>query len=138
MPKSTAERLLDWRVLVPLLGFILAGGAVAVDMHEARQKAGLATTLTGGDPSGAPSLMTRYGCAGCHTIEGIPGADGQVGPPLKQLIERVYIGGAAPNNAGNLVGWLLDPPRFAPHTAMPPPGLSEPEARDIAAYLYAH
>jgi cytochrome c2 len=138
MPKSTTERLLDWRVLVPLLGVILVGGAVAVEMHEAREKAALATTLTGGDPSRAPALMTRYGCAGCHAIDGIPGADGQVGPPLKQLIERVYIGGAAPNNAGNLVGWLLDPPRFAPHTAMPPPGLSETEARDIAAYLYAH
>jgi len=111
---------------------------VAVERHEARQKTELAMTLTGGDPSRAPSLMTRYGCAGCHTIEGIPGADGQVGPPLKQLIERVYIGGAAPNNAGNLIDWLLDPPRFAPHAAMPPPGLSETEARDIAAYLYAH
>jgi cytochrome c2 len=132
------ERLLDWRLLVPLIGVILAGGAVSVERHQARQKAALATMLTGGDPSRAPSLMTRYGCAGCHAIGGVPGADGQVGPPLRGLIERVYIGGGAPNNAGNLVGWLLDPPRFAPHTAMPPPGLSETEARDIAAYLYAH
>ena len=123
MRKSTTERLLDWRLLVPLLGVILAGGAVAVELHKARQKAALATTLTGGDPSRAPSLMMRYGCAGRHTIEGILGADGQVGPPLKKLIERVYIGGAAPNNAGNPVGWLIDPPRFAPHTAMPPLGL---------------
>jgi cytochrome c1 len=138
MPKSTIERLLDRRLLVPLLGIILAGGAVEVEMHEARQKAMSATILTGGDPSRAPPLMTRYGCAGCHTIDGIPGADGRVGPPLNELIERVYIGGAVPNNAGNLVGWLLDPPRFAPHAAMPPPGLSESEARDIAAYLYAH
>ena len=132
------ERLLDWRLLAPLLGFVLVGSAVEVEWHEARQKAALATTLTGGDPSRAPSLMRRYGCAGCHTIPGIRGADGQVGPPLKGLIERVYIGGAAPNTAGNLIGWLLDPPRFAPHAAMPPPGLSETEARDIAAYLYAH
>lgn len=138
MPKYTTERLLDWRLLVALLGVILAGGAVAVEVHKARQTAALATTLTGGDPSHAPSLMRRYGCVGCHTIEGIPGADGQVGPPLKKLIERVYIGGAAPNNARNLIDWLRDPPRFAPHTAMPPPGLNETEARDVAAYLYAH
>ena len=94
--------------------------------------------LTGGDPSRAPWLMTHYGCAGCHTIGGIPGADGKVGPPLKGLIERVYIGGTAPNNAENLVRWLVEPQRFAPHAAMPPPGLDEGEARDIAAYLYAH
>src|SRR3954469_11327669 len=94
--------------------------------------------LTGGDPSRAPWLMTRYGCAGCHTIGGVPDADGQVGPPLKGLIERVYIGGTAPNNAENLVRWLVEPQHFAPHAAMPPPGLDEGEARDIAAYLYAH
>jgi hypothetical protein len=33
---------------------------------------------------------------------------------------------------------MLEPQRFAPHAAMPPPGLGEGEVRDIAAYLYAH
>ncbi len=132
-----AERLLDWRVLVPLGAVILAGGAVGVHWYESRQKAELAATLTGGDASRAPWLMTRYGCAGCHTIKGVPGADGKVGPPLNELIERVYIGGTAPNNAENLVRWMLEPQRFAPHVAMPPPGLTEGEARDIAAYLYS-
>jgi hypothetical protein len=77
-----AERLLDWRVLLPLGVIILAGGAAGVHWYEAHQKAGLAATLTGGDPSRAPWLMTRYGCAGCHTIDGVPGAEGKVGPPL--------------------------------------------------------
>jgi cytochrome c1 len=132
------SRLFDWRLLLPLLAIAAVLGGFGLERYQSHQKAALATTLTGGDPSRAPSLMTRYGCAGCHMIKGIPGADGRVGPPLKELIERVYIGGATPNNARNLVSWLLDPPRFAPHVAMPPPGLSESEARDIAAYLYAH
>ena len=133
-----AERLRDWRVLLPLGMVILAGGAVGVQWYETHKKAELAMALTGGDPSRAPWLMTRYGCAGCHTIGGIPGADGKVGPPLQGLIERVYIGGTAPNNAENLVRWLVEPQHFAPHAAMPPPGIGEGEARDIAAYLYAH
>lgn len=133
-----AERLLDWRVLFPLGVVILAGGAVGVQWYEVHQKAEIAMTLTGGDPSRAPWLITQYGCAGCHTIGGIPGADGKVGPPLRGLIERVYIGGSAPNNPENLVRWLIDPQHFAPHAAMPSPGLGESEARDIAAYLYSH
>jgi cytochrome c len=133
-----AERLLDWRVLLPLGAVVLIGGAVGVQWYETRQKAELARTLTGGEPSRAPWLITQYGCAGCHTISGVPGADGKVGPPLKGLIERVYIGGTAPNNAENLVRWLVAPQHFAPHAAMPPPGLNEGEARDIAAYLYSH
>jgi cytochrome c1 len=34
------------------------------------------------------------------------------------------------------VAWLLDPPQIDPLTAMPAPGISEAEARDVAAYLY--
>ena len=133
-----SERRLAWPVLAVFAALILAGGATAVERHYERTKSGLAATLTGGDPAKAPWLMTRYGCAGCHTIGGLPGADGQVGPPLSGLIERVYIGGGAPNTAENLVAWLVNPQRFAPHAAMPPPGLNETEARDIAAYLYSH
>jgi cytochrome c2 len=133
-----AKWLRDWRVLLPLGAVLLAGGAVGVQSYGAHRKAQLAMALTGGDPSRAPWLITQYGCAGCHAIGGIPGADGKVGPPLKALIERVYIGGTAPNNTGNLVRWLIEPQHFAPHAAMPPPGLSEREARDIAAYLYSH
>jgi cytochrome c2 len=133
-----AERLRDWRVWLTLGGLVLAGGAGGAWWYESHQKAELAAALTGGDPARAPWLITQYGCAGCHTIGGIPGADGKVGPPLQGLIERVYIGGTAPNNAENLVRWLVEPQHFAPHAAMPPPGLSEGEARDIASYLYSH
>lgn len=132
------DRLRDWRLIVPLMAVVAIAGGYGVQLRQSHQKAALAMVLTGGDPSRAPWLMTRYGCAGCHTIAGIPGADGRVGPPLKEMIERVYVGGTAPNTADNLIAWLLEPQRFAPHAAMPPPGLAEHQARDIAAYLYAH
>jgi hypothetical protein len=36
--------------------------------------------VTGDEP--IAEIFTRAGCAVCHTIPGIPGADGRVGPPL--------------------------------------------------------
>jgi cytochrome c1 len=68
----------------------------------------------------------------------VPGAVGHVGPSLEGLLYRVYIGGALQNTPDNLVAWIVDPLRFSQHTAMPPTGIRDREARDVAAYLYAH
>jgi mono/diheme cytochrome c family protein len=95
-----------------------------------------ARVLTGGDPSRAPSLFIRYGCAGCHTIPGIPGADGQVGGALGGMRHRVYIAGVLPNTPDNLIGWIVQPDRYSERTAMPASGISIAEARDVAAWLY--
>jgi len=116
-----------------------AAGAVAGGFAwSARQQAErVARAMTGGDPAHAPDIMRRYGCGGCHTIPGLAGADGQVGPPLTGLVHRVYIGGIANNSPDNLVAWIVSPQTFAPRTAMPATGITEAEARDVAAYLYA-
>jgi cytochrome c len=107
-------------------------------LSEARERRAVAVALTGGNPAHAPALMIRYGCSGCHSIEGVPGADGRVAPPLTGLLDRVYIGGTAPNMPDNLIMWIAHPQRFAPHSAMPETGISDSEARDVAAFLYAH
>ena len=36
--------------------------------------------VTGDEP--ITEIFTKAGCAVCHTVPGIPGADGRVGPPL--------------------------------------------------------
>ncbi|WP_035983336.1 c-type cytochrome [Bradyrhizobium sp. STM 3843] len=97
----------------------------------------IARAMTGGDPKHAPEIMRRYGCGGCHTIPGLAGADGEVGPPLTGLSRRVYIGGVANNSPDNLVQWMVSPQTFSPRTAMPATGITEAEARDVAAYLYS-
>jgi cytochrome c2 len=122
-----------------LVAILLAAGAGAGfwstsgHRHEAIAKA-----LTGGEPWRAPALIRRYGCAGCHTISAVQGADGKVAPALDGLLQRVYIGGVLANSPDNLVQWIVSPKLFSPRTAMPATGIREAEARDVAAFLYAH
>jgi cytochrome c1 len=75
-------------------------------------------------------------CGACHTIPGIDGARGQVGPPLMYFSHRTFIAGELPNKPENLVRWVTSPQAVEPHTAMPNLGLTNQQARDVAAYLY--
>jgi cytochrome c1 len=94
-----------------------------------------AIALQGWADHPAQALMIRYGCAGCHTIPGVPGARGQAGPSLDGFAGRLYVGGTATNNSANLVRWLVNPRAIDPRTAMPVTGISEAEARSVADYL---
>jgi cytochrome c2 len=121
-----------------LAAVIVVAAAIAALMWQAQHQAERAArAMAGGDPAQAPDIMRRYGCAGCHTIPGIPGADGQVGGPLADIRHRVYVGGVITNAPDNLVRWIVSPQRFSPRSAMPTTGISEAEARDVATYLYS-
>jgi cytochrome c2 len=126
-----------WLMAGVTLACIIGAVAAAASWSSQRQAERIARAITRGDPARAPELMRRYGCGGCHTIPGIPGADGQVGPQLSGFIHRVYIGGVAANSTDHLVQWIVAPQQLSPHSAMPATGISEAEARDVAAYLYA-
>jgi cytochrome c len=92
--------------------------------------------LTGGVASrGREVILTKH-CGSCHTIPGIDDAHGLVGPPLFFFSRRTYIAGELPNTPDNLVKWIRSPHSVEPGTAMPELGLSEQQARDVAAYLY--
>jgi cytochrome c len=91
----------------------------------------------GGDPARGASLIGRSSCGSCHEMSGIEGANGRVGPPLSRFAYRTMIAGVLPNTPGNLVYWLRHPQAVVPGNAMPDVGLSDRQARDIAAYLYA-
>jgi cytochrome c2 len=93
--------------------------------------------ITGGDPRAGRVLIARYGCASCHEIKGIAHADSQVGPPLDKIRSRGYIAGVLPHSADNLIKWIQHPRQVVPNTAMPELGVSQAEARDMAAYLYS-
>jgi cytochrome c2 len=92
--------------------------------------------VPGGDAAEGRRLIGKYGCGACHVIPGVRGAAGKVGPDLTAFNRRIYIGGETTNEPANLIRWIEDPQAIAPGSAMPDLGVSESEARDIAAYLY--
>jgi cytochrome c551/c552 len=135
--------LVRHRKRLALLGTLIVGVVVATGTaggarwYSQHQSEAVARALTAGEPSRAPEIIRRYGCGGCHTIPGIPGANGLVGASLSDIKRRVYVGGVVFNSPENLVRWIVSPQLFSEHSAMPATGISEAEAMDVAAYLYA-
>jgi cytochrome c len=124
-------------LLASLLLLGIAGSIVVIGLlAPAERKPPLQLAVAGGDPERGRWIIRGGSCPACHVIPGIAGAEGLVGPPLDRFARRAYVGGVVPNRPQNLVAWILDPPAIDPLTAMPATGVSEPEARDIAAYLY--
>ena len=98
--------------------------------------AGPVWRVIGGEAQRGPERMVAYGCVACHTVPGIAGANGNVGPPLTRFGSRTYIAGMLRNSPSNLMRWIRDPQGVVPGNAMPNMGVTDAEARDIAAYLY--
>ncbi len=95
-----------------------------------------AALITGGDPQRGREKIRDYGCGACHTIPGVRGANTRVGPPLSGMASRMFVAGLLANNPENMVLWIRHPTAVDPRTAMPDVGVTESDARDIAAYLY--
>ena len=94
------------------------------------------TVATGGNATNGRIVIEYRNCGTCHTIPGVRNARGLVAPPLFWFSRRTFIAGEVPNTPENLVQWVRSPQSIEPRTAMPTLGLSEQEARDVAAYLY--
>jgi cytochrome c len=92
--------------------------------------------VPGGDPARGKRTTVAYGCGSCHVIPGVPAAEGRVGPPLTDLADRTFIAGRLRNEPVGLVRWIREPRAVDPSTAMPNLGVTDRDARDIAAFLY--
>lgn len=114
---------------------VVLGTSACSDANRRRIEAE-AAALTGGSPSRGVTSMQRYGCGSCHSIPGVRGASSLVGPPLKGISQRMYLAGVVANTPENMIRWIMSPPSIDSLTAMPEMGVSERDARDIAAYLY--
>ncbi|HEY4306737.1 MAG TPA: cytochrome c [Gemmatimonadaceae bacterium] len=112
---------------VVFLGFLLI---VSCSKAEAR-------AVPGGDAARGKAVIVATGCGACHVIDGVPGGQGKVGPPLDGIADRSVVGGVLPNTVENIMRWIEDAPSLSPHTAMPNLGLSPAQARDVVAYLYS-
>jgi cytochrome c2 len=113
-----------------------AGGSA--NQLGAVTSSGAAPVVEPGSPAAeGQQLIASKPCVGCHTIPGIPGANGQVGPNLAGVASRTKIAGGAVNNNGpdDLKAWIMNPPALKPGTLMPNLGLTDDEATKIVAYL---
>lgn len=79
--------------------------------------------------------LAQYACASCHVIPGVIAPPGRVGPTLAAMGDRSILAGLLANTPGQMVAWIRYPQKVSPGTAMPDMGVSEQDARDMAAYL---
>lgn len=120
------------------LGWICCAAVMLVAvLGGCADKSSPAREIAGADPQRGPELMARAGCTACHRIPGVAWPQGTLGGGLEGFGARPLIAGRFPNQPATLIAWLRNAPALAPDVAMPPSGLSEQEARDVAAYLYS-
>ena len=120
--------------------FLLLVGGLAISWagctNTVAQAERIAQTTTGGSAARGIGAMSRYGCGSCHTIPGVSGAVGRVGPPLTGFGDRFYVAGVLQNTPTNLERWIENPPAVDEHTVMPNLHVSHQDAVDMAGYLY--
>jgi len=117
-------------------GLCLAAAAVVAGCGTPERGATPPQEALTGDPDRGAQLISSYGCASCHTVPGVAGADGLVGPPLDKIALRTYLAGELPNTVENMQRWIRYPQQVEPGTAMPDLGVTAQDAEDITAYLY--
>ena len=101
-----------------------------VALHGCTPAAGEAQRIERGQ-----RLLAHYQCGACHSIPKVPASRGRVGPPLERWAGRSYIAGQIPNRPDTLARWIAEPQALVPGTAMPDMGVSDADARAMAAYL---
>lgn len=127
------------RFVLLLVGLSIVAAIASGVMIYGQDYAQARTTaeqLTLGHVDAGKSAIGRYGCGACHKIPGIHGAVGEVGPSLAGIATRSEIAGVLVNDPQNLTRWLRHPQEVVPGNGMPDQGITDREARDIAAYLY--
>lgn len=93
----------------------------------------------------APPELAQNQCGICHTLRGVPGAQGLVGPDLTHVGGRTSImAGVRENSEANIRDWLLRPDYHKPGNTMYKAGykamnieMTENEATVLAKYLYS-
>ena len=111
---------------------------VIVDAPEAFERWVAAQRVTPPEPSGraaeGKAIFTSRACVGCHAIRGV--SAGVLGPDLTTFgSRRTLAAGLVPNTPANVAAWVKDPGALKPGVKMPVLGLTDDQAKAVAAYL---
>lgn len=117
------------------LVLVCIGASLLISGCAVTAAAETSDVIPGASPRRGQDAIIHYGCGACHVIPGVPGAQGEVGPPLTSWSRRSMIAGLLYNDPNNLVTWIQHPQSIAPGVDMPDLGVTDGDARDIAAYL---
>lgn len=118
------------------IGAMLLAAGLSSGLAACADKADAPRSLAQADPAEGLKLIERTGCATCHVIPGVSWPKGRTGGSLAGVAARPLIAGRLPNQPDVMVRFVRDAPSLLPDIGMPPMPLTEPEARDVAAYLY--
>ena len=80
-------------------------------------------------------VFISQACGGCHTVQGIPEAQGKVGPELTDWSDNPLIADTLTNTDENLRIWLKDPPAVKPASLMPNQNLTNNEINALINFL---
>lgn len=125
------RRLYNHAAMKRLLALTLLFAAVACNRSETPTT----QTVAIGDPARGKQIIEQYGCQTCHIIPGLTGGGGMLGPSLEHIAVRPMILEKVPLTPENLARYIVNPQALDPQSRMPPLGVSQPDARDAAAYL---
>jgi cytochrome c oxidase subunit 2 len=82
------------------------------------------------------TFLNGQQCVGCHTVKGLQGAAGIIGPNLTHFGSRTTFAGATYGNTPSNVGkWLYDPAALKPGVDMPNLLLTQEQINALVAYL---
>ena len=87
-----------------------------------------------GNAGAAKTHIEKYACQACHVIPGL-GDGGSLGPDLTGFASRPRLNGRVPKNPQAVAAYLQNPIAIDAQTSMPAVGMTESEAKDIAAFL---
>src|SRR3569623_3648388 len=119
-PPSSSLVFLSGLIALAAGTAVVAGAVLYVETSRKTQTQ--ADAMTRGDWRAGQETIARYNCGSCHTITGVDGASGKVGPDLAGIGKRAMIAGTLPNAPETMVRWLMHPPRLRPGRAMPEMG----------------
>lgn len=126
-------------ILAPLVIGIAGVGIIVMGVQAMRQPAMSRPyrDVPGGDVERGRKALLQYDCGSCHKIPGVDGANGTRGQSLAGLAFRSDIVGTLPNTPEDVARWIRDPKGSYPQTTMPNSNVSQKDAVDMVAYLYA-